>query len=124
MDFCPRCGRYIKDDEYQCPECGNIVRQIPEVERIPPEINRMYLGKEPVDLKKAIFNRLFFICLIIAFAASFLVTYYWRFTMLFFFIPLFLPMGKISIGAGLFTGLAIGSAVGLAVKYYTLGTLW
>lgn len=123
MDFCPRCGRYLKDEEYQCPECGNIVRQMPQAEQMPPELMDMYSRKEPFDLKKALFEKWFFISLAIAFAAAFLVTFYWRFTILFFCIPLFLPMRRLSIGAGVFVGLTGGSLAALLVKYYLFSSI-
>jgi len=114
MDFCPRCGRYLKDGEYQCRECGNIVRQ-PPMEEMPEQI--FISERQPVDLKKMVFERYFFIALIIGFAATFAITMYWRFTFLFFCIPLLFPMGRISIGAGLLGGMMLGSGTALLVKY-------
>jgi hypothetical protein len=120
MEFCPRCGRYLKDDEYQCPECGNIVRQAPRVEtQIPPELEELITDrKEPVNILQMIFEKWFFVAFAIAFVAAFLVTFYWRFTFLMFCIPLFIPTRRLSIGAGLLGGLTGGSVTALLVKTY------
>jgi len=119
MEFCPRCGRYLKDTEYQCPECGNIVRQPPMPEQLPHEYEEYYssVGAKPMSLKKLIFEKYFFIALAIAFAATFAVTYYWRFSFLFFCIPLLFPMGRISIATGALLGMTLGTATALLTKY-------
>ena len=124
MDFCPRCGRYLEEGEYQCRECGNMVRM--------PKMDPASMGDgqgsvygrrpQPVDLKKMVFEKYFFIALAIAFAISFTVTYYWRFTILFFCIPLFLPMGRISIAAGTLLGLTGGSLTAILAKMYLLNS--
>ncbi len=125
MDFCPRCGRYLKDYEYQCPECGNIVRQRPSAAAMPDDVDRYFdsIRMEKVDVKAVLFERYFFIAFIIGFAATVAITYYWRFSLLFFFIPMFLPTGRISISAGLMGGVTTGSLVGLLIKYWLTGAL-
>ena len=97
MEFCPRCGRYLKDDEYQCPECGNVVRQMPNRDdRIPPEFQEFESiddnGIVRFSLKKLIFEKWFFVAFGIAFAAAFLLTYMWRFSIILFCVPLLIPM--------------------------------
>ena len=121
MEFCPRCGRYLKDDEYQCPECGNVVRQMPRNETIPPEFSDYYNNKgEPISLKKLIFEKWFFVALAIAFAISFAITFYWRFTILLFCLPLFVPWRRLSIAAGLLVGLTGGTATALLINTFVL----
>ena len=123
MEFCYRCGRYLKEHEYQCPECGNIVRQ-PTADELPPEILSMYNARaEPVDLKKVLFDKYFFLLLALSSLITFSVTYYWRFTFLFFFIPLFLPSRRPSIALGLLMGVCLGSCLGLLVKYMAPGII-
>jgi hypothetical protein len=120
MEFCPKCGRYLKDGEFQCPECGNTVREVPISEKVAPNVNMMYTGNKEgrVDWKKVFFDKYFFIALAAGLAISFAVTYLWRFTFFIFCIPLLLPLGKLSIGAGLFTGLVGGSLVAILTKMY------
>ena len=123
MEFCPRCGRYLKDDEFQCPECGNIVRQR---QAVPPTDMPGYMSNgraEPIDLKKIVFEKYFFIALAVAFVMAFAVTYLWRFTFLFFCFPLILPFGRMSITAGVFAGVSLGSVTAILLKYFILNAL-
>jgi hypothetical protein len=122
-EFCPRCGRYLKDGEYQCPECGNVVRQIP-VEEVPPEIRQVMSGQGlgNVLLKSVFTDKWFYIPLVASFAAMFAVTYYWRFSFLFFLVPLLLPVRRLSLALGLMIGVAAGSLGALAAKYIVLGS--
>lgn len=125
MEFCPRCGRYLKDDEYQCPECGNVVRQMPNMDdRIPPEFQEFETvddnGIVRFSLKKLIFEKWFFVAFGIAFAAAFLLTYMWRFSIILFCVPLLIPMKRISIGAGTMVGLIGGTVTALLIKYFLL----
>ena len=123
MEFCYRCGRYLKEHEYQCPECGNIVRQ-PTLEEMPLELRNVYnANTQSVDIMKMVFDKYFFILLAIAGLITFSITYYWRFTFLFFFLPLFLPSRKPSIAMGLLLGVCLGSGLGLLVKYMAPGIL-
>lgn len=125
MEFCPRCGRYLKDDEYQCPECGNVVRQMPNRDdRIPPEFQEFESiddnGIVRFSLKKLIFEKWFFVAFGIAFVAAFLLTYMWRFSIILFCVPLLIPMKRISIGAGTMVGLMGGTVTALLIKYFLL----
>lgn len=125
MEFCPRCGRYLKDDEYQCPECGNVVRQMPNRDdRIPPEFQEFESiddnGIVRFSLKKMIFEKWFFVAFGIAFVAAFLLTYMWRFSIILFCVPLLIPMKRISIGAGTMVGLMGGTVTALLIKYFLL----
>jgi hypothetical protein len=37
LDFCSRCGEYLKEDTTQCPKCGLIIKEaIPTLEQISP----------------------------------------------------------------------------------------
>ncbi len=123
MDFCPRCGRYLKDTEFQCPECGNIVREIPVQDNVAHNVNRVYFGDdyENVQLRNIINWKYFTLAFVVGFAGLFAATYFWRFSMVFFFIPLFLPMGKGGIGLGLLTGMIGGSVTALLLKYFLTG---
>jgi hypothetical protein len=128
MEFCPRCGRYLKDDEYQCPECGNVARQAPHVEhQAPPGLENVEeVGPDGVihfSLRKLFFDKWFFVAFAIAFAGGFLVTYLWRFSIILFCVPLFIPSRKISIGLGAFLGLAGGTAAALLIKYFLLSSI-
>ncbi len=125
MEFCSRCGRYLKDDEYQCPECGNVVRQMPNTDnRIPSEFQEFETvddnGIVRFSLKKLIFEKWFFVAFGIAFAASFALTYMWRFSIILFCVPLLIPMKRISIGAGTMVGLTGGTVTALLIKYFLL----
>ncbi len=121
MEFCPNCGRYLKDDEYQCPECGNIVRQMPHVDHTPPGFSDFYDEKgSPKSLKEMIFEKWFFVALVIAFAIAFSVTFFWRFTVLIFCIPLLIPSRRLSIAIGALVGLSGGTAVALLINYFIL----
>lgn len=129
MEFCPRCGRYLKDDEYQCPECGNVVRQIPYADRqIPPEF-REFESQGPdgairFDLRKMIFEKWFFVAFGIAFAVSLVLTIIWSFSIILFCVPLLIPIRRISVGTGMMLGLLGGTVTALLVKYFVLdGTL-
>ena len=125
MDFCPKCGRNLKDNEYRCPECGNMVREPPVEQQIPPEFVDYYktANATPLNLKKMIFSKYFFIAFVIAFAAAFSITYLWRFSFLFFCIPLLIPMGRISIASGALIGVSLGTVAGLLTKYFVLNTI-
>jgi hypothetical protein len=120
MDFCPRCGRYLKDEEFQCPECGNIVRELPINEQVAPEINRMYLGNRAgkFDIRDVFRDKYFYILFGIGFAATFAVTYYWRFSVFFFLVPLLMPAGRLSFSLGLVLGMVLGSLLGFVTKTY------
>ncbi len=121
MEFCPNCGRYLKDDEYQCPECGNIVRQMPHVDQTPPGFSSFYDEKgEPKSLKKLIFEKWFFVALAITFVAAFAITFFWRFTVLIFCIPLLIPSRRLSIAIGALAGLSGGTAAALLINYFIL----
>jgi len=124
MDFCPRCGRFLKDNEYQCPECGNMVRSPPMPEQVPPQYDEYYrsAGTAPISLSKLIFEKYFFIALAICFAIAFSITYMWRFSFLFFCIPLLIPMGRFSISFGALAGMSLGTVAALLVKYFMLGS--
>ncbi len=120
MEFCPKCGRYLKDDEFKCPECGNMVRSRPE-EELPPQFREpMQKGQETFDFKKTFTEKWFFIALGIGFAAAFSVTYFWRFSFLFFCFPLFLPTGRMSIALGAVIGICLGSVAAFLVKTYLI----
>ena len=112
--FCPRCGRYLKDNEFQCPECGNLVREPPHSEYIPNATEILERG-EKIDAKTIFTQKWFFIALAIAAAITFAVTYYWRFTFLFLCFPLFLP-SRLSISVGTFLGVCIGSIAAIILK--------
>ncbi|MBE6528514.1 MAG: zinc-ribbon domain-containing protein [Thermoplasmata archaeon] len=116
MDFCPRCGRYLKDNEYQCPECGNMVRPMPQSE-VPEEI-RILAGADDRPLKERVFGKPFFAGLIAAFVITFAITWYWRFTFLFFCVPLFLPSNRLGLSAGLFVGICLGSLTGYITRAF------
>ena len=122
MDFCPRCGRYLKDDEFQCPECGNVVRQIPHDDVRPdgfqPNGNENVTVTSGKDIVKAIFDKYFFIAMAIGFVAMFAVTYMWGFHFILFCIPLFFPMGRMSRGPGLLAGMTVGSLTAILWKMY------
>ncbi len=120
MDFCPRCGRYLKDDEFQCPECGNIVRELPIRDQVAPEINMMYLGNKAgtFGIRNVFKDRYFYILFAVGFAATFAVTYFWRFSVFFFLVPLLMPAGRFSITLGLVLGMIAGSVLGYLVKTY------
>ena len=125
MDFCPRCGRYLKDEEFQCPECGNIVRELPIREQVAPEVNMLYLGNREgrFDFKNVFKDRYFYILFAVGFAATFAVTYFWRFSMFFFIIPLLMPARRLSISLGLVLGMIAGSALGYLTKVYLTASL-
>ena len=118
MDFCPRCGRYLQDYEYKCPECGYAVRENPNP--TPSGYAQPYPGMTPEQMKKALFDKWFFVSFAICFALTFVVTLYWRFTFLFFCFPLFLPMGRISIATGSLLGISAGSILALMLRYMNL----
>ena len=128
MEFCSKCGRYLKDDEYQCPECGNVVRQMPHMERqIPPEFENIETvgpnGAIHFDLKKMIFEKWFFVAFAIAFTGGFLLTYLWRFSFIIFCVPLIIPMRRLSISLGTFAGLIGGTVTALLIKFVLLDGL-
>ena len=93
-------------------------------DRISPEFQEF----ESVDdngivrfsLKKLIFEKWFFVAFGIAFAAAFLLTYMWRFSIILFCVPLLIPMKRISIGAGTMVGLIGGTVTALLIKYFLL----
>lgn len=121
MEFCPRCGRYLKDDEYQCPECGFVVRQMPHVDNTPPGFSDFYDERgEPKSLRELIFEKWFFVALAITFVIAFAITFYWRFTILIFCIPLLLPWRRLSIAVGMLAGLAGGTVTALLVNTFIL----
>ena len=117
-DFCPRCGRYLKDNEYQCPECGNMVRANPNIGYTADMDSNGFVEVNAEEIKKSLFEKWFFISFAITFAVCCAVTYYWRFTFLFLCFPLFLPTRRLSMSAGILLGIALGSIAGFALKYY------
>jgi len=124
MDFCPRCGRYLKDEEFQCPECGNIVRELPIRDQVAPEINMMYSGNRAgrLDIRDIFRDKVFYIVFAIGFAASFSLTYFWRFSVFLFLIPLLMPVGRPSISLGLILGIIVGSLIGFVTKTYLVAS--
>jgi hypothetical protein len=120
-DFCPRCGCYYGEGVYNCPECGYAVREPPKQEYV-SGFSEMP-SKKQVDLVSLIFkDKWFYVALIASAAICFSITYFWRFSFLFLCFPLFIPMRKYSISAGVFMGICLGSIIAISIKYYWFGT--